>query len=84
MIVGHGVVELRLLLLVEQVEEQLLLDFLLTHDVEHDLLLRRHGRDAAVDLRLLLAHGFELYLQRRNMGVERGDDRAAHGGQPVV
>ena len=81
---GHGVVELVLLLFVQQVEEQFFLDFLLTRDAQDDLLLRRHSRDAEVGLRLLLAHGVALDFERRDIGVERRDDRTPHGGQQVV
>ena len=80
----HGVVELVLLLLVQQVEEQFFLDLLLARDAQDDLLLRRHGRDADVGLRLLLAHGVALDFERRDVGVERRDDRTPHGGQQVV
>lgn len=81
---GHGVVELRLLQLVEQVEVELLLDLLLAGDAEHGLLLRGHGGDPVVCRGLLAAHGVALERERGDVRVERGEYRAPHGRQFAV
>ena len=79
-----GEVELRLLLLVEQVEEQLLFDLLLTRDAQNSFFLRGDGRYALVGLCLLLTQSVALKLKGRNMGAQRGEDRGAQRYEPSV
>lgn len=83
-VVGDGLGQFILLAFVQQVEVELLLDALLAGIVEQFGALAGRRSDARTGEALLAADVVQLDFERRDMRLERGDDRPPQRGQLAV